>query len=360
MARYKGNDQPTHDTVPVTGILITNLGTPDAPTHRALRHYFAEFLSDTRVIEAPKLLWWPILYGIVLTLRPRKSAEAYAKVWTNEGSPLLAFSRKLVSATSRELQQRIKSPIVVELAMRYGNPSIRSALEKMHAAGVSNLLVLPLYPQYSATTTASTFDAVATVLNGWRRIPGLRLINDYHDYPAYINVLAESVRLYRASHGTSDKLLFSFHGLPKKYSTAGDPYFHQCRKTAQLVAAELQLGDDEWTVSFQSRFGPTEWLKPYTSDVLQGLAKTDKTHVQIICPGFPADCLETLEEIQIQYRRLFLDAGGKKIDYIAALNDSTGHVEMLTELILQHCQGWNIAPAASHRAELRNIPDTVP
>lgn len=341
MARYKGSSRPAHDKPPATGILLTNLGTPDAPTRKALRRYLAEFLSDTRVIEAPKLFWWPILYGIILTLRPRKSAEAYAKVWTDEGSPLMVYSRRQAAAITAHLQQKLSGPVVVELAMRYGNPSIRSALERMHAANVRRLLVFPLYPQYSATTTASTFDAVAEVLKGWRWIPELRMINHYHDDPGYISALAESIRLYRAEHGSADRLLFSFHGLPKKYFTDGDPYFCECQKTARLVASELQLGEDEWAVSFQSRFGPTEWLKPYTGEVLDNWARTGQHNIQIICPGFSADCLETLEEIQIQYHKQFLQAGGKKFGYIPALNASSGHIDVLSDLIVRHCQGWS-------------------
>jgi ferrochelatase len=340
MARYKGSEQPAHNSLPATGILITNLGTPDAPTSQALRRYLAEFLSDTRVIETSKLVWWPILYGIILTLRPHKSAEAYRKVWTNEGSPLKVISERQVAAIATHLKQQMDGPVVVELAMRYGNPSIRSALERMHAANVRRLLVFPLYPQYSATTTASTFDAVADVLKTWRWIPELRMINHYHDHAGYIATLAESIRLYRASHGKADKLLFSFHGLPRKYFISGDPYFCECQKTARLVAEHLQLEQDEWAVTFQSRFGPTEWLKPYTGDVLQAWAKSGTGSVQIVCPGFAADCLETLEEIQIQYRQIFLEAGGKQFAYIPALNDSAAHIDVLTDIILNHSQGW--------------------
>lgn len=345
MARYKGSNEAAHNSIPATGILITNLGTPDAPTKKAVRKYLAEFLSDTRVIETSKLVWWPILYGIILTLRPRKSAEAYNKVWTNDGSPLKVISEHQVAGIASRLKQKIAGPVVVELAMRYGEPSIRSALERMRAANVRRLLVFPLYPQYSATTTASTFDAVADVLKTWRWLPEFRMINHYHDHAGYIGALAESIRMYRASHGRPDKLLFSFHGLPKQYFLAGDPYFCECQKTARLVAEQLQLPEDEWKVSFQSRFGPTEWLKPYTGDVLQNWAKTGSTNVQIICPGFSADCLETLEEIQIQYRKLFLEAGGKQFAYIPALNDSPEHLDTLTDIILQHSQGWDSQPA---------------
>ena len=345
MARYKGHTEPVHTGQAATGVLITNLGTPDAPTSKALRKYLAEFLSDPRVIETPKLIWLPILYGIILTLRPHRSAKAYAKIWTDEGSPLRVISQRQVAAIARHLKEKLTGPVVIELGMSYGNPSIRSALDRMHAANVRKLLVFPLYPQYSATTTASTFDAVAEVLKTWRWLPDLRMISHYHDNQDYITALVESVRLYWASQGKADKLLFSFHGLPKKYFTAGDPYFCECQKTARLVASQLQLEESEWIVTFQSRFGPVEWLQPYTGDVLKNMAKAGKTNIQIICPGFSADCLETLEEIQIQYRKFFMDAGGKQFAYIPALNDSVNHIEALTNIIVENCQGWNTGSA---------------
>ena len=342
MARYKGNILPPQDKPPVTGILITNLGTPDAATPEALRKYLAEFLTDPRVIETPKLIWWPILYGIVLTLRPRRSAAAYAKIWTVEGSPLRAISQRQTSAIVKLLKEKSGETIMVELAMRYGNPSIRSALEKMHAANVRRLLVFPLYPQYSATTTASIFDVVTDVLKTWRWLPELRMISHYHDDPGYISALEESIRVYWAKHGRPVKLLFSFHGLPKKYFDAGDPYYCECLKTAGLVAGQLHLEDGQWSVAFQSRFGPMEWLKPYTGEVLKNWARSGVSNVHVICPGFSADCLETLEEIQIRYQKVFLDAGGKQFSYIPALNNDPNHIEVLTNIILKHAQGWEM------------------
>ena len=359
MSRYLGQTEPAHTGDAVTGILITNLGTPDAPTSSALRKYLAEFLSDPRVIETPAWIWWPILYGIILTLRPRRSAEAYSKIWTSEGSPLRVISERQVEAIAKQLGNPVTGPVKVELAMRYGNPSIGSALERLRKANATNLLVFPLYPQYSATTTASTFDAVVEVLKGWRWIPEMRMINHYHDDPGYISALAESIRLYWASNGKADKLLFSFHGLPKKYFMAGDPYYCECQKTARLVANHLQLEKDEWSVSFQSRFGPMEWLKPYTGDVLQSLAKASKTRVQIVCPGFAADCLETLEEIRIQYSRIFMEAGGKHFAYIPALNDNTNHINALTDIINKHCQGWNHEPAGQQAETIKTRVDTL-
>ncbi len=340
MSRFKGTPRPPHDKQTVTGILVSNLGTPDAPTATALRRYLAEFLSDPRVIETPKIIWWPILHGIILRLRPRRSAKAYAKIWTEDGSPLRAISLKQAKGIANSLKERLAGPVHVELAMRYGNPSIRSALEKMHDANVRRLLVFPLYPQYSATTTASTFDAVANVLQRWRWLPELRMIMHYHDDPGYIEVLAESIRRFRADNGNPDKLLFSFHGLPKKYFDAGDPYYCECRKTARLVAAQLGLEDDHWTVAFQSRFGPMEWLQPYTDEVLREWAAAGAANVHVICPGFSADCLETLEEIRMQYRKVFLDAGGKQFSYIPALNEDPDHIEVLTNIILKNCLGW--------------------
>lgn len=320
----------------MTGVLITNLGTPDAPTPAALRKYLAQFLSDSRVIETPRLLWWPILHGIILRVRPRRSARAYRKVWTEAGSPLLAISEKQCAALRSALGADVGDvggSIRIELGMRYGNPSIRAALEKLRSYDINTLLVLPLYPQYSAATTASTFDAVADVLKTWRRIPRLTMITDYHDDPGYIGALAASIRSHWAQSGKPDKLLFSFHGLPRDYVLAGDPYEHQCRTSARLVARELELDENHWEVSFQSRFGPREWLQPYTDKLLQEWGKSGIGHVQVICPGFAADCLETLEEIDIQNRDFFQSAGGKQFSYIPALNDHPRHIAALCDII---------------------------
>ena len=317
----------------MTGVLITNLGTPDAPTPAALRKYLAEFLSDPRVIETPRLLWWPILHGIILRVRPRRSARAYRKVWTEAGSPLLAISEKQCGAIRAELESDGDPSLHIELGMRYGNPSIRSALEKLQGYKVRKLIILPLYPQYSAATTASAFDAVAGVLKTWRHIPQLSMITGYHDHPGYIDALAESVRSHWAQSGRPDKLLFSFHGLPKSYVLAGDPYADECRATARLVARQLGLDENLWNISFQSRFGPREWLQPYTDKLLQEWSHRGIGNVQVICPGFAADCLETLEEIAIQNRDLFLSAGGKTFTYIPALNDSPAHITALCGII---------------------------
>ena len=315
----------------VTGILLTNLGTPDAPTAAALRKYLAQFLSDPRVIDTPRWLWWPLLHGIILRLRPRRSAKAYRKVWTDAGSPLLAISRRQCAAVRSALQAA--GPYRVELGMRYGNPSIRAALETLRADQVNNLLILPLYPQYSAATTASTFDAVADVFKSWRQLPALSMINSYHDDPGYIAALTASIRAHWAQYGEPDKLLFSFHGLPKDYVLAGDPYADQCRASARLVAAALELAEAHWAVAFQSRFGPRDWLQPYTDKQLQQWGASGIAHVQVVCPGFSADCLETLEEIALQNRDFFLDAGGKEFSYIPALNDRPDHIAALCDII---------------------------
>ena len=340
MTNYSGISDYRHDSPSCTGILLTNLGTPDSASTADLRKYLAEFLSDPRVVELPRILWWPVLHGIILRTRPKKSARAYNKIWTERGSPLMEISIKQLNAVRDSLRIRIKGPIQVELAMRYGNPSIKSALEKLRQLNVQRLLVLPLYPQYSAATTASTFDAVARVLQTWRWLPEIRMLNHYHDNNAYINALVDSIREHWAEHGKGERLLFSFHGLPKHYFLAGDPYFCQCHKTARLVAEQLELADGLWQVSFQSRFGAREWLKPYTDQTLSDWGRQGVKNVSVICPGFAADCLETLEEINMQNRGFFLNAGGENFSYIAALNDHTSHIHALTELVLENCRGW--------------------
>lgn len=338
--KYKGNPDYKHETPACTGVLITNLGTPDAPTPAALRKYLGEFLADPRVIETPKIIWWFVLHCIILRTRPRRSAEAYKKVWTENGSPLLDISIKQTKKIQTEISKHIDGPIKVELAMRYGNPSIESGLEKLRAANAKRILIFPLYPQYSAATTASTFDAVSDILKKWRWIPEIRMINHYHDNPDYITALANSIKAYWQTHTKPEKLLFSFHGLPKDYFLAGDPYHCECHKTARLVAEKLELQEDEWQLTFQSRFGPREWLQPYTDITLKELAANGTKSVQIICPGFSADCLETIEEIDMQNRDFFTEAGGEEFSYIPALNDSDEHIEVICKLIQTHSQGW--------------------
>lgn len=333
--------QHRHDSPSCTGVLLNNLGTPDEPTAAAVRRYLAEFLSDPRVVELPRVLWWPVLHGFILRTRPRRSAEAYRRIWTAEGSPLYVISRKLAVAVEAALGSTDPEAYRVELAMRYGRPSITNALERMRQVNVRRLLVLPLYPQYSAATTGSVFDRVTACLHRWRWVPELRFINHYHDDEHYINALVESIRVHQAEHGKPERLLFSFHGIPRSHFLAGDPYFCQCHKTARLVVRELDLPEERWAVSFQSRFGPREWLKPYTDRLLVEWAGSGVTKVQVICPGFSADCLETLGEIQILNRRIFLEAGGKEFTYIAALNDQPAHVDALLQIIQRHCRAWD-------------------
>lgn len=338
--KYLNTPDYKHDSQPCTGVLITNLGTPDAATTTALRRYLAEFLSDPRVIETPKWIWWFILNGVILRIRPPRSAEAYQEVWTEEGSPLLTISLEQQQALQIELEQRVSGPVHVEVAMRYGNPSIPSALQKLRQANAQRILVFPLYPQYSAATTASTFDAVAGYFRQCRWVPELRMINHYHDHPGYIEALANSIQQHWQQHGKPEKLLFSFHGLPKDYFLSGDPYHCECHKTARLVAEKLELEKDDWITTFQSRFGPREWLTPYTDFTLKELGNSGTKNVHVICPGFSADCLETLEEIRLQNRDFFLEAGGEHFDYIPALNAGPEHIDLLADIVTMHSQGW--------------------
>jgi ferrochelatase len=340
MVKYIGYADYKHDTTPATGVLLANLGTPDAPTASALRRYLAEFLSDPRVIEMPRPVWWLILHGIILRVRPRRSAEAYKKTWKEDGSPILDTSRKQTAGIQKNLQGHFSGPIHVELAMRYGNPSIKTGLEKLRQANARRILVFPLYPQYCAATTASTFDAVTDILKTWRWIPEIRMINHYHDAPGYINALAESIQKHWQTEGKAEKLLFSFHGIPKDYFDAGDPYSCECQKTVRLVVEKLGLGEDEWLLTFQSRFGPKDWLQPYTDITLKEWGGKGIKSVNVICPGFPADCLETLEEIDMRNRSFFTEAGGETFSYIPALNDSPAHITALTDIIVHHCQDW--------------------
>lgn len=322
------------------GVLLTNLGTPDAPTKPALRRYLREFLWDPRVVELPRWVWWPILQGVVLRLRPSRSAHAYNRIWTNDGSPLLVNSRRQQVAVAAELRRRTSRPIEVEFGMRYGNPSIPDALAALQAKGVDRLLVLPLYPQYSGATTASTFDVVAETLRAWRYIPQVRLINHYYDDHGYIRAVADSIREHWDRSGRADRLLFSFHGMPKRSTEAGDPYYHECRRSAELIAGALVLNEGQWHVAFQSRFGFAEWLRPYTIDTLKEWGGRGIRSVDVVCPGFSADCLETLEEIAMLNREAFLSAGGEAYHYIPALNDRPEHVRALADLLMGNLRGW--------------------
>lgn len=311
-----------------TGVLLVNLGTPVRPTSGAVRRYLDEFLSDPRVVELPRLLWQIVLKGVILPLRAGKSARAYRRIWMQEGSPLLVLSRSLTA----KVRQRLGENYEVVLGMRYGRPSIPEALEALRRARVGRLLVLPLYPQYAAATTGSAFDAVARVLQGWRYVPSLAFIGDYHADPAYLGALAEGVLLAREGDD-APYLLFSFHGLPKRSLVLGDPYADQCRRTAEGVADRLGLAAERWGLAYQSRFGRAEWLQPYCVDALRELAARGVTAVDVVCPGFAVDCLETLDEIALENRRIFLDAGGERFRYLPCLNDTDVHAELLAGLL---------------------------
>jgi ferrochelatase len=329
-----------HGSKEKLGILLVNLGSPDQPTTSAVRRYLGEFLWDPRVVETPRWLWWLVLHGIILRIRPSRSAKAYQKVWSDQGSPLIAISRNQTRAVEKQLQKRFRGNLVVDLAMRYGKPSIRSSLEALRRAGARRLLVLPMYPQYSATTTASVFDEVTHVLSDWRWLPDLRFINHFHDHDKYIQALANSIREQWEKYPRGQILMFSFHGIPQRYFDNGDPYYCHCQKTARLVAEKLELNEAEWMVTFQSRFGREPWLQPYCDKTLEVLPAQGVKAVDIICPGFSADCLETLEEVNMDNREIFMQAGGEHYHYIPALNDREDHINALCEVLTAHMFGW--------------------
>jgi ferrochelatase len=339
-----------HDAPDCLGVLLTNLGTPDSCSRADVRRYLGEFLWDSRVVEVPRPLWWLVLNLVILNTRPRRSAAAYQRVWTDAGSPLLVISKQQEAALQDKLAQQSDYPVKVALAMRYGNPSIAAGLAELRRAGARRILVLPLYPQYSATTTASTFDAVAAELRRWRWLPEVRFVNHYHDEPAYIDALAASVQAFQAANGMPDRLLMSFHGIPRDYFMAGDPYHCESHKTARLLAAKLGLDKTQWQLSFQSRLGPREWLRPYTDETLRKLAGEGVRKIQVICPGFSADSLETLEEIAMENRDTFLEAGGETYEYIPCLNADPGHIGMLAWLVTRHTKDGMPAQTAAERA----------
>ncbi|MBD8897739.1 ferrochelatase [Rhodanobacter sp. DHG33] len=319
-----------------TAVLLVNLGTPAAPTAKALRPWLAEFLSDPRVIDYPRWKWWPILHGVILRVRPRRSAHAYARIWDTQGSPLRWHSEALAKALQAELGAHVR----VVLAMRYGEPSVSQTIARLQREGVRRLLVLPLYPQYSATSTGSVIDAVADAMQSLRWPPELRFVNDYHDDPGHIEALAASIEDWWAEHGRGDRLLLSFHGIPERYADLGDPYAEQCRITARLLRERLQLDESQLLLSFQSRVGRERWLEPYTDATVRRLAGEGVRKLDVACPGFAVDCLETLEEIAMQNRDFFAAAGGESLRYIPALNDGAGQVRSLAALARRHLQGW--------------------
>lgn len=338
MTTEKYNQDPQAST----GILITNLGTPEAPTTAALRKYLREFLWDRRVVDVPRPIWWLILNGAILTTRPQKSAKAYQQVWTEQGSPLLQISLQQKDLLQARLNSLSKTPVRLALGMRYGTPSIENALQELQAANVQRILVLPLYPQHATATTASTFDAVGLAMKKAQMIPDLRFVSSYYDNPQYISALSNQISQFWSENGRPEKLFFSFHGMPEKTRTAGDPYYFQCHKTARLVAEQLKLDDHQWLVAFQSRFGNEEWLKPYADETLKQLGNEGLKSIDVICPGFSADCLETLEEMGQENKETFQNAGGGQYRYIPALNASEEHISTLLNIIESHTTDWPI------------------
>lgn len=356
MPRFLPEPPHTHGGPAETAILLVNLGTPDAPTAPALRRYLKQFLSDPRVVEIPRAIWWLILNGIILNVRPAKSAAKYASVWLPGGSPLRVHTEAQARALSESLQAA-GQPVRVDYAMRYGQPSVDDALNRLKAAGARRILIVPMYPQYAASTTASVVDAVADWLKATRNQPEIRFVRNFHDHPGYLAALAASVRRHWATHGplaADGKLLISFHGLPRRSLDLGDPYFCECHKTARLLAEALALPAERYTVCFQSRFGRAEWLQPYTAPTLAALGESGTRRVDVICPGFVADCLETLEEIAMEGREDFLKAGGQTYHYIPALNSDPAWISALGELAVSHLGGWPAAspdPACAARAQ---------
>ncbi|QKN82997.1 ferrochelatase [Scandinavium goeteborgense] len=310
-----------------TGILLANLGTPDAPTPEAVKRYLRQFLSDSRVVDTPRALWWPILRGVILPLRSPRVAKLYQSVWMDEGSPLMVYSRQQQQALAKRLPD---TPVV--LGMSYGSPSLASAVEELLTHNVDHIVVLPLYPQYSCSTVAAVWDELARILATKRHIPGVSFIRDYADDDDYIQALVSSAKASFAEHGEPDVLLLSYHGIPQRYADEGDDYPQRCRDTTRELASALDISPDKVMMTYQSRFGREPWLTPYTDATLKMLGEKGVQHVQVMCPGFSADCLETLEEIAVQNKEFFLEAGGKKYEYIPALNASAEHIEMMVNL----------------------------
>ncbi|HSV20500.1 MAG TPA: ferrochelatase [Casimicrobiaceae bacterium] len=359
---YRPERPFAHDRVARVGVLLVNLGTPDAPTPAAVRRYLAQFLADPRVVEIPPIAWRPILHGVILRTRPARSARKYAAIWHKDGSPLLIHSQRQKVLLMGYLGQRLKKASLpadlcpVELGMRYGNPSIADAFERLRTAGCERILVLPLYPQYAASTSASALDAIGAHCATLRRVPGLRFVDSFHDDPGYIQALARNLNDDWVKHGRPDHVVLSFHGLPKRSLALGDPYHCHCQGTARLLAREAGLDSGQWTLSFQSRFGRAQWLQPYTLDVLRDLARKGAGRVDVYCPGFAADCLETLEEIGIEARRLFLAAGGKAMRVVPCLNEHPAWIAALAEIALRELGGWlgpYPEPAAREAMQLR-------
>jgi protoporphyrin/coproporphyrin ferrochelatase len=344
---YQTEPAFAHGTPAKTGILLINLGTPEAPTAQAVRPYLKEFLGDPRVVEIPRAIWWLILNGIILNTRPKKSAAKYATIWMPEGSPLRVHTEKQTSLLQGFLGERTKAPFVVDYAMRYGNPSIASVLRKLREQNCQRILVVPMYPQYAASSSGTAFDIVFAETQQMRNTPALRTIKNFHDNPGYIKALANNINDYWMKNGRPEKLVMSFHGLPQFSLDKGDPYHCECHKTGRLLAQELGLKPGQYFLSFQSRFGKAEWLKPYTTATLKELGKQKTKRVDVVCPGFVADCLETLEEIAMEGKEDFLNAGGGEYHYIPCLNERNDWMHALTDLVMENLHGWLIEPNAS-------------
>ena len=350
--KYRSQENFNHAQADKIGVLISNLGTPEAPTKQALKPYLKQFLSDPRVVEVPKLIWWFILNGIILNIRPKRSAEAYKTVWTQEGSPLLTHTKHQAKGLAERFQQKYGDDVVVEYAMRYGEPSVSNATEKLLAQGARKIVVLPLYPQYCASTSGSTFDALAEDFTKRRWLPDVRFVSHYHDNPEYIRCMADKIKAHWEKHGRTDKLVFSYHGIPKRYLTNGDPYHCECHKTSRLIAEALGMSGEEYMTTFQSRFGREEWLRPYTDETLKGMPAKGVKSLQVVCPGFSSDCLETIEEIGEENREYFMEAGGERYEYIACLNSDDAHLDMLFNLLEQNIQGWQVGDNYQQRDQL--------
>jgi ferrochelatase len=349
---YRPEPAYTHGTPQKTAVLLVNLGTPAAPTAEALRPYLKQFLSDPRVIEIPRIAWWPILNGIILNTRPKQSAAKYASIWLPEGSPLKVHTERQATLLRGYLHEKAGG-VVVEYAMRYGQPSIPQVLEKLKAQNCQRILLVPLYPQYAASTVATAYDAVFGELQQMRNAPALRTVKHFHDDPGYIKASAQNIADYWTLHGRPDKLVMSFHGLPRFTLDKGDPYYCECQKSGRLIAEQLGLKPEQYLITFQSRFGRAEWLQPYTAATLAELGKQQTRRVDVVCPGFVGDCLETLEEIAMEVRNEFLHAGGGEYHYISCLNERPDWIHALTAIVLENLHGWLEQPAAAQLEQQR-------
>ena len=340
MTYYNPEPKYTHGDPPKVGIILANLGTPDAPNAKALRKYLGQFLMDRRVVEIPRFIWCWILHCIILVFRPRASAKKYQQVWTSKGSPLLVNAKKQRELLRKKIGKTQKQPIEVELGMSYGNQSMKSAFDSLRGKNCTKILLFPLYPQYAASSSASAMDSLWRILMRTRNVPEIRTVRHYHDHPAYIDALKKSILSFWDKHGKPSKLIMSFHGIPKKSLMEGDPYHCECHKTGRLLAEALKLKEGDYQVCFQSRFGQAEWLKPYFSEVIEALGKSKESYVQVVCPGFSSDCLETLEEINMEGLEIFKSNGGMDYKYIPALNDSSAWIEAMQEIAESHMHGW--------------------